>query len=212
MRRVIEVILCIFAGVFLFGIIAVTFQVIGEDSPNKASIIGGILSMIGGAIGALGAYIVAAYQMNKQIEYEKKKEEKLRLTQIKKTLKKLQRLNEIAIHFLESFVKEFNKPFNEELSYKLKSSETAISWISNSINDVNDELLNEGFMLDYITYNQLINHTYNEIMVFNKLPEEQKAHNFQGFIKEILSLAEDLNSFEQYIKEQLEQFENQEVL
>ncbi len=88
MRRVIEVILCIFAGVFLFGIIAVTFQVIGEDSPNKASIIGGILSMIGGAIGALGAYIVAAYQMNKQIEYEKKKEEKLRLTQIKKTLKK----------------------------------------------------------------------------------------------------------------------------
>ncbi|MFJ8100406.1 hypothetical protein [Lysinibacillus sp. NPDC096212] len=205
MRRVIEVIFCIFAGVFLFGVIAIAFQVIGEDSPNKASIIGGILGMIGGAIGALGAYIVATYQMNKQFEYEKKKEEALKITQIKKTLKKLQLLNEFAKRFVNSFEVEFNKPYSEELSYKLKSSETSISWISNSVNDVNDELLNEGFMLDYIRFNHFINHIYNEIISFNKLPEEQKPHNLAGFFNELSSLEESLNSFDQYIKEQLEE-------
>jgi len=211
MKRVIEVILCIFAGVFLFGIIAIAFQVIGEDSPNKASIIGGILSMIGGALGALGAYIVATYQMNKQFEYEKKKEHAHEITQIKKTLKKLLLLNDFARKFVNTFRVGFDKPFSEELSFKLKSSEITISWISNNVNDVNDELLNEGFMLDYMKFNQLINNTYHRIIVFNNLPEEQKPHNYPRLLKKLVRLEEDFNSFEQYIIEQLEQLDKQKV-
>ncbi|MFB7159561.1 hypothetical protein [Lysinibacillus sp. NPDC056232] len=97
MRRVIEVILCIFAGVFLFGILAIAFQVIGEDSPNKASIIGGILSMIGGALGALGAYIVATYQMNKQFEnHEKNRALELKVNKSNTALNKLVELKEFV--------------------------------------------------------------------------------------------------------------------
>ncbi|MET4560768.1 hypothetical protein ABIA69_001912 [Lysinibacillus parviboronicapiens] len=192
--------------IFTITLISLVIQTFKIESGVWATIIGGVLSMFGGMVGAFGAYLVASHQMNKQIEHEKKKEEKLRLTQIKKTLKKLQRLNEIAINFVKSFAHEFNKPFNEELSYKLKSSETAILWISNSINDVNDDLLNEGLMLDYIRYNHLVNHTYNEIIVFNELPEVQKAHNLPGFIVKIGELEGDFIQFEQYIKDQLEQF------
>lgn len=96
MRRIIEAILCIFVGIFLFGIIAITFQVIGEDSPNKASIIGGILSMIGGAIGAMGAYIVATYQMNKQSEIqEKNRALELKVNKSNTALNKLIELKEL---------------------------------------------------------------------------------------------------------------------
>ncbi|MEF7494523.1 hypothetical protein V4V34_08045 [Lysinibacillus sphaericus] len=83
MRRIIEAILCIFVGIFLFGIIAITFQVIGEDSPNKASIIGGILSMLGGAIGAFGAYFIARMQMTKQLDLQYKKEREKMIIEIK---------------------------------------------------------------------------------------------------------------------------------
>ncbi|MFJ3386638.1 hypothetical protein [Lysinibacillus sp. NPDC086135] len=97
MKRFIEVILCIFVGVFLFGIIAIAFQVIGEDSPNKASIIGGILSMIGGALGALGAYIVATYQMNKQFEnHEKNRALELKVNKSNTALNKLVELKEFV--------------------------------------------------------------------------------------------------------------------
>ncbi|WP_274307516.1 hypothetical protein [Solibacillus daqui] len=37
-------------------------------NPNTATIISGLLSMVGGAFGALGAYMVATYQMKKQFE------------------------------------------------------------------------------------------------------------------------------------------------
>jgi hypothetical protein len=181
-------------------------QVFGIQNVEKATIIGGILSMVGGFSGALGAYFVASYQMNKQIEHEKKKVETLQKAQIKKTLKKLQLLNKYALRFVETFPDDFNKPYNEELGFKLKSSEMSILWIANSINDVNDELLNEGYMLDYIKFNQLMNHTYNEIIVFNNLPEEQKTHNLVGLINALMNLKKDFNSFEEYTRIQLENY------
>lgn len=96
MRKVIEVLLCIFIVVFLFGILAITFQVIGEDSSNKASIIGGILSMVGGAIGALGAYVVATYQMNKQTEnQEKNRALELKVNKSNTALNKLIEMKEL---------------------------------------------------------------------------------------------------------------------
>lgn len=64
---------------FLFGITFTTLllfiiptfglliQRLGIDSNNKATIISGILSLAGGAIGALGAYVVATHQMNSNL-------------------------------------------------------------------------------------------------------------------------------------------------
>lgn len=52
--------------VFLIAIYASILQVFGIDNANKATIIGGILSMIGGALGALGAYLVARNQIEKE--------------------------------------------------------------------------------------------------------------------------------------------------
>ncbi|WHP42981.1 hypothetical protein QIX46_08200 [Lysinibacillus boronitolerans] len=83
MRRIIEAILCIFVGIFLLGIIAMVFQIIGEDSPNKATIIGGLLSMCGGAIGALAAYLIARMQLTKQLELQDNKDRKRIILEIR---------------------------------------------------------------------------------------------------------------------------------
>ncbi|WP_347722517.1 hypothetical protein [Lysinibacillus capsici] len=73
-KKSITIILLITIGLFLIVLYASIIQVFGIQSDDKATIIGGVLSMIGGALGALGAYVVATYQMNKQIEHEKQKE------------------------------------------------------------------------------------------------------------------------------------------
>ncbi len=82
-RKAMEIILCVFIIIFLSGIFAITFQVIGEDSTNKSTIIGGILSMLGGAIGAFGAYFVARMQMTKQLDLQYNKEREKMIVEIK---------------------------------------------------------------------------------------------------------------------------------
>lgn len=66
MIRALEVILCIFVSVFLIGIFAIGFQVIGDDSPNKATIVSGILSFLGGLVGALGVVITTGLLIKSQ--------------------------------------------------------------------------------------------------------------------------------------------------
>ncbi|TQR26859.1 hypothetical protein C7Y47_24035 [Lysinibacillus sphaericus] len=198
--------------VVVLTIIAFQIGVDELEKPNKIAIISGLLSMFGGIAGAFGAYAVATYQLNKQIEHEKKKEELLYLEQTKKTLKKLEFLNDYAINFIAEFVKDFNKQYNEEIDFKLKSSETSMLWIVKKINSVNDGLLNEILMLDFLALNHLMNHTYNEIIVFNNLPIEQKSHNLPGLIQIMHELEKDFIDFEQYVKEQLEELENRKVI
>ncbi|OXS70217.1 hypothetical protein B1B04_18820 [Lysinibacillus sp. KCTC 33748] len=108
MKKVLEVILCFFVGVFLFGIFAITFQVIGGDSTNKAAIIGGVLSMLGGAIGAFGAYFIARWQMNVLLErqYEKEKNKLAWEIRVNKKLEVVQILNN-KINDLDLFWKEY---------------------------------------------------------------------------------------------------------
>lgn len=170
---------------------------------NTATIFNGILGFFGGAIGAFGAF----YVMYNQREHEKKKEEEEKLKQIKKTLMKLQLLNEYAKRFVTSLKDEFDKPYSKEVSLRLKSSEPSILWISNCVNDVSDELLNEGFMLAYIKFNHLINHTYNEVKVFNDLYEEQKMNNIAGFFVVIDELEENIISFEKYTEVEIKKLE-----
>lgn len=203
MRRIIEAILCIFVGIFLFGIIAITFQVIGEDSSNKASIIGGILSMIGGAIGALGAYIVATYQMNKQFDYEKKKEEKQRKEIIEQSLKKLELLNNEAIEFIDFFRKEYSKQFDEIVIIRLKFSEEDLFWIINIVNNLNDEVLMDGYALDYLKFSRELNNMYIDVSGLNSLPEEQKESKLMNLIDSMSIRKKIFVTFDKYLKEQI---------
>ncbi|WP_445479158.1 hypothetical protein ACULLL_01640 [Lysinibacillus irui] len=216
MRKVLEVILCIFTGIFLFGIIAITVQVIGEDSSNKASIIGGILSMIGGAIGALGAYVVAAHQMSKQleqekkkIEYEKKKEERQKKENIVHILKILERLNYEAMDFVDYFNKEFSKPYNQERIVKLKFSESDLLWIVNNVNNINYEILKEDFSLDYLRFSREVNNMYIDIVGIEHIPEEFKANNLSNLRKSLMERNKIFKTFDEYVKEQIVDIQKQ---
>ncbi|MGE8036806.1 hypothetical protein [Lysinibacillus sp. NPDC093692] len=203
MKRVIEVILCIFAGVFLFGIIAIAFQVIGEDSPNKASIIGGILSMIGGALGALGAYIVATYQMNKQFEYEKKKEETQRKAVIVQNLKKLELLNNEAIMFIDFFKREYCLQFDEIINIRLNFSEKDLFWIVNTVNNLNDEVLMDGYALDYLKFSRELNNLYIDVSGLNSIPEHRKENTLINLIGSLEPRKKIFVSFDEYVKDQI---------
>lgn len=203
MRKVIEVIFCIFVGVFLFGILAITFQVIGEDSSNKAAIIGGILSMVGGALGALGAYIVATYQMNKQYEYDKKKEEKQRNEIIEQTLKKLELLNVEAIEFIDFYRSEYSKPFDETVIMRLKFSEKDLFWIVNIVNNLNDEVLMNGYALDYLKFSREINNMYIDVSGLNSIPEQLVEHTINNLIESMLRRRKVFVSFDEYVKAQI---------
>jgi len=66
MKRVIEVILCIFVVGFLIGIFSISFQTIGQDSPNKAAIINGILSFFCGLVGAVGVIFTTGLLIKSQ--------------------------------------------------------------------------------------------------------------------------------------------------
>lgn len=178
-------------------------DLVNKMSGNTATIISGAISMLGGFAGALGAYLVMRWEM----KHDKKNEEKNELLQIKKTLKKLQLLNEYTKEFVTSFDIELNKPYNEEMGFKLKASESSMYWIASSVNNADESLLNEGYMLDYIKFNHLINHTYNELITFNNLPEDQKYYNLSGFFEVINKLKEDIISFEIYTEEQLKKLE-----
>jgi hypothetical protein len=59
---------------FTVSLWALTIQYIGVDSANKATIISGLLSMIGGMVGAFSAYLIARAQITKQLDLQDKKD------------------------------------------------------------------------------------------------------------------------------------------
>lgn len=83
MKKVFEFIFIVFTCIFLIGLFSLIFQVIGQDSPNKATIISGLLSMIGGAVGALSAFLIARMQLTKQLELQDKKNREMFLAELK---------------------------------------------------------------------------------------------------------------------------------
>ncbi|MBM7678957.1 hypothetical protein [Gracilibacillus alcaliphilus] len=56
---------------FIWGL---TIQSVGIDSVNKATIIGGILSMFGGMVGAFSAYFISRFQLTKQMDLQDQKD------------------------------------------------------------------------------------------------------------------------------------------
>ncbi|MER2111177.1 MAG: hypothetical protein ABS960_00700 [Solibacillus isronensis] len=207
MKRVIEIILCIFIVIFLFGIIAMGFQVIGVDSTNKATIVGGLLSMIGGAIGALGAYFVASNQMKKQFEHEKRKEDKQRKETIEQVLKKLKFLNSETISFIDFFNETYSPPFDQEKNKMLKFSVQDLGWIVNNVNNINDEILMDGYVLDYLKFSRHLNNMYIDVEGFEFIPNEQKPVVMRNLIKSILENRETFILFDDYVKERLREIQ-----
>lgn len=164
-------------------------------------------SFLGSFLGALFTGLIAIIIFKKGIKNENQKDEEKKKEQLKKELKKLQLINSVAIKFICEFIEEFKVPYNGEVDFKLESAALGFQWIVDNINKFNDEMLNEGFTLDYLNLNQLINHTYNELIVFNRLPGEQKGHNLLGLIEEMEKLKNDFNSFEAYVEENIKEIE-----
>lgn len=210
MKKNIFTVFCLFTTfVFVVSIYALIFQVIGNDSPNKATIFSGVLSMIGGIVGALGAYFVASNQMNKQFEHEKKKEEKQRKETIEQTLKKLEYLNSEVIEFIRYFGVEFAKPYNEERIAKLEFSKVDLLWIVNSVNAINHEVLKEGYSIDYLNFSRELNNMYGDIIGVDFIPEAFRKENIALLRNAVLARNKVFESFDSYVKEHIRKIQKQ---
>lgn len=69
--KIYSIFLLISIGIFLVSLYAAIIQVFGIESDDRATILGGVLSMVGGAVGAMGAYMVARHQVNEEKDNEK---------------------------------------------------------------------------------------------------------------------------------------------
>lgn len=74
MNKTLTIIFAAMTFVFCISILSLVFQTLGNDTSTKAAIISGILSMIGGGLGAVGAYLAANYQIKS--EFHKRDQEK----------------------------------------------------------------------------------------------------------------------------------------
>lgn len=81
--KVLEGFALVTAIIFVITIWALLVQFIGVNDNNKATIMGGALSMIGGMVGAFSAYFIAKMQMTKQLDLQYKKEEEKMVKEVK---------------------------------------------------------------------------------------------------------------------------------
>ncbi|MER2057844.1 MAG: hypothetical protein ABTA16_03405 [Niallia sp.] len=95
MNNTLKNILGVTAVVFLFFVAYIAIQVSLNNITHRATVISGVISMIGGAVGAFGAYKAAVWQTKKALEYDKE----LR-TREKKTAK----LEELKNTFVNSYL------------------------------------------------------------------------------------------------------------
>lgn len=175
--------------------------------PNTATIISGVLSLVGGAAGALGAYFVATRQMKKQFEYEKRKEEKQNTHRILQTLKKLELLNKDTIGFAEHFEKEFTNPHIDELDYKLKVREYDLHYIVNKVEKINDDILLNEYSIDYLKFSRALNNLYIEIIGFVHMSEEHKYAILGKLVESVVKRKADFDSFDVYVNEQIKEIQ-----
>lgn len=184
-------------------------QVFGIESDDKAAIISGILGMIGGVSGAFGAYFVATHQMNKQFQNEKTKEEKRKTEKILKVLKKLELLNSDAIAFIENFKNELSKPYSDVSMSRLKFREYDLKWIVSKVDAINDDLLLEGYDIDYLRFSRALTNMYIDIIGFNNIPEEYKKVNLEELTKAVVERKGIFISFDKYLKEHINDVQKQ---
>jgi len=80
--RYLEIIIAVIIILFCISLYALIIQAFAIESDDTATILSGVLSMIGGSIGALGAYFVATNQMKKQFDKQDNKVDPIVKTQI----------------------------------------------------------------------------------------------------------------------------------
>ncbi|WGT38478.1 hypothetical protein QH639_22125 [Lysinibacillus sp. 1 U-2021] len=128
-------------GFFLIALYALIIQVFGIQSEDKATIISGVLSMVGGALGAFGAYKVAVLQTTKAIEHDR---------EIRIREKKVEKLEELKTAFvschltLEGVYKKVYKQNNmiRELIEKCYKKGYAVFYKENFITpDIENEFI-----------------------------------------------------------------------
>lgn len=66
LNKLLTITALITAMFFVVSIFFLTVQVYNNSGTDSATILSGVLSMLGGALGAIGAYLVARHQMNAQ--------------------------------------------------------------------------------------------------------------------------------------------------
>ncbi|MFE3576886.1 hypothetical protein [Lysinibacillus sp. NPDC059133] len=187
--------------VIVLTIIAFQIGVNELEKPNRIAIVSGLLSMVGGIAGAFGAYFVATYQMNKQIEHEKKKEEIQRKESILHNLVILKRLNDEAMEFVRFFTEQHSFPYQDsELRTNLKFREKDLFWIVNNVNSINYEILREGYITDYLKFSREINNMYIDIEGLEGISDSYLAGKVIGLRKIILERNENLVLFDRYLK------------
>ncbi|KOS60891.1 hypothetical protein FJQ98_20525 [Lysinibacillus agricola] len=194
------------AGLTISVVVVLTiiaYQIgVGElEKPNRIAIISGLLSMVGGIAGAFGAYFVATYQMKKQIEHDKKKEERQKKENILHNLVILKRLNDEAMEFVRFFAEQHSNPsYDSELRTNIRFREKDLFWIVNNVNSINYEILREGYITDYLKFSREINNMYIDIEGLERIPDTYLARRVLGLRRIILERNENLILFDRYLK------------
>lgn len=203
--------LLITLAVFVIGVVVVLTIIayqIGVDElerPNRIAIISGLLSMVGGVAGAFGAYFVATYQMKKQIEHEKKKEARQKAELLEHSLKKLDLLNEEAIEFVISFNEQFAESIDSYAlrDLRLEFSVYEFQWIVDNVDNIDHGIMDE-YGLDYLRFSRELHNAFIDIKAITKVPSDQVEHNLSRLRKVLSIRMENFNSFNEYIKGQIE--------
>ncbi|PID21903.1 hypothetical protein CSV61_06705 [Sporosarcina sp. P3] len=153
-EKLIEGFALVAAIIFAITIWALLIQFIGVDNANKAAISGGVLSMIGGMVGAFSAYFIAKMQLTKQLELQDIKDRNRILL-------------EVRMHKAEELLDNLNR--TKTAFYNLQGAWTSLlrdylGFIKNRLDAKTDYevLKNEAILLGLEKNRDKFIRTYNE--------------------------------------------------
>lgn len=207
-------ILIVLAGLTIGVVVVLTIIAyqIGVDElerPNRIAIISGLLSMFGGIAGAIGAYAIATYQMNRQFKYDKYKEEKQNKERLLHTLKKIELLNKDTIDFVSHFEKEFVNPEKDEIEVKLRIREYDLQYIVNKVDKINDSILLDNHNINFLIFSRELNNMYIDIIGFTHIPEKYKLFSLEDLRISVGNRKEIFDSFDTHVKTQIKKIEKE---
>lgn len=182
-----------------FGIIAVLFiifiayvatQTALINDVNRATIIGGVLSMFGGIVGALGAYFIARLQMTKQLDLQYKKERQKMILEI--NINKHQEV----IAFINDIKKQFNKYEDEYTNYNFHIRDKINSQDETGIDRMSliESLNIEKYFKCRDLFNEIIEN-YNLIFTFKVFFKDDFIRQLEGFNEGLYKFKFDVNNY-----------------
>jgi hypothetical protein len=182
------IIMTIISSIVLF---VISFQIgINDlDKPNRVTIISGLLSMIGGMVGALGAFFIARMQMTKQIDIQFEKEHKKMIIEIK--IIKIQEAIKIYNSLQDKFqlIVNLYNSFNKEVKRNSMYEKNSID-LDDIYKNVYVKLKFQDKSLDLIkefsdSFHKLFLYKYYYSEDFNKRIKTFYAHNLELFQRKL---------------------------